>query len=321
MTMTRTPTNRELTRRQAGAGTDLAGRPGGGAEAVDGGDDRGGAQQGLPARGILDEVAPSGIAGRLIKFTKDGDYVTSDDEQVVPADAEFILLADDTSVGWMKFNGAGEAPEKVMGLLFDGFEMPPRESLGDLDPKAVGARAGQPAAGPVDCISRTSSCRTPRRRSCSPSRRRRRPGGARSDNLLRHYERMQRTRPDELPVIRLGKGGFKHKDSRVGWVDTPVFVVVGRAPRDSAAKPDTSIGAFLERRDRALASLWPSVLEPAAPSTPKGGLTVQYVCIIAERKGRGSHARTLQRRPGRDRRLHPVSGTFPAAPFTPASIR
>ena len=64
--------------------------------------------------------------------------------------------------------------------------------------------------------------------------------------LLRHYQRMQRTRPDELPVIRLGKGGFKHNDSRVGWVDTPVFVVVGRAPRDSAAKPDTSLGTFLD---------------------------------------------------------------------------
>ena len=52
--------------------------------------------------------------------------------------------------------------------------------------------------------------------------------------------------PDELPVIKLGTGGFEHKDSRVGWVATPVFVVVGRAPRDSAAKPDTSIAAFLD---------------------------------------------------------------------------
>ena len=30
--------------------------------------------------------------------------------------------------------------------------------------------------------------------------------------------------------MRLGKGGFEHKDKRVGFVDTPVFVVVG-APR------------------------------------------------------------------------------------------
>ena len=84
----------------------------------------------------LDEVAPSGIAGRLIKFTKDGDYITTDDEQAIPANAEFVLLADDTQIGWLKFNGPGEAPNRVMGLLFDGFEMPPREGLGDLDPAA-----------------------------------------------------------------------------------------------------------------------------------------------------------------------------------------
>ena len=94
----------------------------------------------------LDEVAPSGIAGRLVKFTKDGDYITTDDEQPVPEGTEFILLADDTLIGWIKFNGVGEAPERHMGLLFDGFEMPERASLGDLDQKAweIGLD-GQPA--------------------------------------------------------------------------------------------------------------------------------------------------------------------------------
>jgi hypothetical protein len=57
----------------------------------------------------LDEVAPSGIAGRLIKFNKDGAYVTIDDDQEVAENAEFILLADDTLVGWIKFNGVGGA--------------------------------------------------------------------------------------------------------------------------------------------------------------------------------------------------------------------
>ena len=57
---------------------------------------------------------------------------------------------------------------------------------------------------------------------------------------------MRRTHPDELPVIRLGKGGFQHKDARVGWVDTPVFVVVDRAPRDGTARPDTSLGARID---------------------------------------------------------------------------
>ena len=64
-------------------------------------------------------------------------------------------------------------------------------------------------------------------------------------NLLRHYDRTQKSHPDELPVVRLKTGGFQHRDERIGWVHTPVFAVVGRAPRDSAAKPNTSLPADL----------------------------------------------------------------------------
>ena len=193
----------------------------------------------------LDEVAPSGIAGRLIKFSRDGDYITTDDDQVVPADAEFVLLADDSQIGWLKFNGPGEAPDRVMGLLFDGFEMPPRESLGDLDPAkwelGLDNQPQDPWTHQQNIVLQNTETQELFTFSTSSKTGRRAVG-----NLLRHYQRMQKTRPDELPVIRLGKGGFQHRDTRVGFVSTPVFVVVGRAPRDSAAKPDTSIGAYLD---------------------------------------------------------------------------
>ena len=51
---------------------------------------------------------------------------------------------------------------------------------------------------------------------------------------------MQKTHPDQYPVVRLKIGGFNHRDDRVGWVATPVLAVVGRVPKDSAAKPDSS---------------------------------------------------------------------------------
>lgn len=58
-------------------------------------------------------------------------------------------------------------------------------------------------------------------------------------NLLKHYDRMQRTNPGEVPIVRLRAGGFNHRDDRIGWVPVPVFAVVGRASRDDAAKPET----------------------------------------------------------------------------------
>ena len=93
----------------------------------------------------LDEVAPSGIAGRLIKFDKSGKYVTSDDGAEIAEAAEFAALCDQTVVGWQRFNGPGEPPDKVMGLLYDGFVMPPLEALGDTDPAHLEEEhAGEP---------------------------------------------------------------------------------------------------------------------------------------------------------------------------------
>ena len=125
-----------------------------------------------------------------------------------------------------------------MGLLFDGYEMPTRESLGDLDPSqwelGLDNQPADPWQHQINIVLQHNDTKELFTFSTSSKTGRRAVG-----NLLRHYERMQRTRPGELPVVRLGKGGYTHKDARVGWVDTPVFVVVGRAPRDGAAKSDT----------------------------------------------------------------------------------
>ena len=83
----------------------------------------------------LDEVAPTSIVGRLIKFDKNGQFVTSDDGQAVSETVDFFALCGETQVGWIRFGTEeGVPPERHMGLLFDGYVMPSRDSLGDLDP-------------------------------------------------------------------------------------------------------------------------------------------------------------------------------------------
>ena len=58
----------------------------------------------------LDEVAPASIVGRMVKFSKEGKFVTHDDGKEVDENAEFTALCDQTLVGWVKFNGEGEPP-------------------------------------------------------------------------------------------------------------------------------------------------------------------------------------------------------------------
>ena len=193
----------------------------------------------------LDDVAPASIVGRMVKFTKDGTFATHDDGETIADTVDFVALCDQTLVGMIKFNGEGTPPDRHMGLLYDGFVMPGRGILGDLDEAQweLGLD-GKPAdpwqhhmylvlqnTGTSELFTYVTSSKTGRRA---------------VGNLLRHYDRMTRTNPNEFPVVRLKVGGFQHSDDRVGWVATPVFAVVGRREKDAGlAKPDTSLSGDL----------------------------------------------------------------------------
>jgi hypothetical protein len=192
----------------------------------------------------LDEIAPAGIAGRLVKFSKDGAFVFADTDEEIAEDAEFIALCDQTLIGWIKFFNDGETPpSRIQGLLYDGFQMPPKATLGDRDPTQwpIG-----PSGAPEDpwkhqmllVLENISTHELFTFGTTSIT------GRTAVGNLLRHYDRMRRS-ADELPVVRLRVGGFNSKKPGVGWVSVPVFTVCGRTPRGSAQKPDTSTAGDL----------------------------------------------------------------------------
>jgi hypothetical protein len=190
----------------------------------------------------LDDIAPANIVGRMVKFSKDGTFVISDDETTIADDVDFIALCDQTLIGWIKFNGEGEPPDRRMGLLYDGFLMPPREALGDFDQArwevGLDGKPADPWQHHVYLVLQRGDTNELFTFVTSSVTGRRAIG-----TLLRHFDRMQKTHPNFYPVVRLKIGGFQHRDDRVGWVKTPVLAVVGRHAKDDAAKPDTSLAA------------------------------------------------------------------------------
>jgi hypothetical protein len=189
-----------------------------------------------------DETAPVNIVGRIIKFGKNGTFVTADDDAPVEETAELVALCPEVLVGWIRFHPDEDVPpDRIQGLLYDGFVMPPRAMLGDEDqsewPQGLDEKPEDPwkhqnclplqRVGTAEMFTFVTTSVTGRRAVI---------------NLLRHYDRMQRLNPGELPVVRLKPGGFNHRDPRVGWVAVPTFQIVGRSPRDSAITPDTSPG-------------------------------------------------------------------------------
>jgi hypothetical protein len=189
------------------------------------------------------EEGSVGFPGPLVKFTKEAKFARTDTKEDLPEDAHYIAIIDELWVGLVKFGGPGEPPEKIGGLIYsDDFVMPDRATLGDSDESQwpVGI-SGQPEdpwqrhnylplqhSETKELMTFGTSSKT---------------GRVAVRNLMNHYDRLRRRKPDHLPVVRLSVGGFQ-KD-RVGWVSVPVFVAVTSVPRDEAASPDTSTEAIL----------------------------------------------------------------------------
>lgn len=194
----------------------------------------------------IDEIAPANIVGRMIKFSKDGRFITPDDGAPVDEAAEFVALCGETLIGWIRFHRDDNEtpPDRIQGLLYDGFKLPPRASLGDTDETkwqlGLSGAPEDPWKHQMCLVLQHAKTREMFTFVTASDTGRRSVGG-----LLRHYDRMQRAGTDEVPVVRLRTGGFNHRDPRVGWVPIPIFAIVGRTRRDSAARPDTSLAADL----------------------------------------------------------------------------
>lgn len=201
----------------------------------------------------LDELAPSsGIVGRLSKFDPKGArFVTTDDGEAMGDTNEFYALCDETLTGRIKFSDEeGVPPERHMGLYYEGYIPPARETLGDMDEREwpIGL-TGKPE-DPWRLMMNLVLQETETRELFTFSTQSKTGRGA-VVNLLRHYDRLRRTHPDDVPIVRLKVGYYTPRERpQLGPQAKPVFAVVGKAPRNCAARPeipppDTSVDADL----------------------------------------------------------------------------
>jgi hypothetical protein len=190
----------------------------------------------------VDTVAPTVIAGELIKFSKEGKFVINETGEELSPDADFIALCDEMLVGYIRFHGDDAPPDRAQGLLYNGFVLPPRASLGDMDESlwepGLSGEPADPWQHQMNLVLQNPTTQALYTFATSSVTGRRSVG-----NLLHHYNRLRKKDADLYPVVRLRPSGFQHKDPRVGWVNTPSFVVVGSMSKNSAAVPDTSVAA------------------------------------------------------------------------------
>ena len=185
-----------------------------------------------------------GQGGTFIKFSKDGKFIKTIDDEEIPVGTEMVCVYDQTQAGFIKFIGKGNPPERRMGSIFDGFMPPKREELGDTDESLWERDLSDRPADPWQhqmmlplqnaetgelFIFGTSSI----------------TGRRAVNNLLAYCDRMRVKEPDVYPVVKLQVSGFQHRDDRIGWVKTPAFAVVGRAPKGNISAATTTISEDL----------------------------------------------------------------------------
>jgi hypothetical protein len=182
-----------------------------------------------------------GGSGVLFKFSKDQRFRRVDDGEEIPLGREFTVVDDQIQVGWIKFNGKGELPERKMGALFQGFVPCPRDELGDDDQSLweVGL-SGKPADpwqqqillplqaedGELFIFGTTSIT-----------------GRRAVGRVIDECRKMLRREPNDYPVVKLALSSFQHREERIGRVTVPAFVRVGKTPKTGVAAIDTSIAA------------------------------------------------------------------------------
>jgi hypothetical protein len=185
-----------------------------------------------------------GGSGVLFKFSKDQRFRRVDDGEEIPLGREFTVVYDQIQVGWIKFNGKGELPERKMGALFQGFVPCPRDELGDDDQSLweVGL-SGKPADpwqqqillplqaedGELFIFGTTSIT-----------------GRRAVGRVIDECRKMLRREPNDYPVIKLALSSFQHREERIGRVTVPAFVRVGKTPKTGMAAIDTSIAADMD---------------------------------------------------------------------------
>jgi hypothetical protein len=165
------------------------------------------------------------VTGRLLRFTKFGEYRAGQDEQEIPRGTALVAYMATLAVGYVRWEDSRPA-EIIMGPVGEGFVPPPRAELGHLDEdKWETFEDGRPRdpwqlsnslvlieleSGEFYTFSTSSK------------------GGLGAiGELSKIYGKHIRQKPDEMPCVELDVGSYQHSNRAFGEIRFPIFKVTG----------------------------------------------------------------------------------------------
>lgn len=200
--------------------------------------------QPMPEKDIFevygDEINPRNIVGSLLKFSK-GDW-TAGQENTDKFGAKMIAFMDQLMLGWIRWEDQKPVDTR-MGLLIEGFQAPPRDTLGYgyepgiAEPDTSGWEVDATSKEPRDpwqftyyLVMKdpdihddgegfyTFTTSSSGGKSCI-------------GDLCKIYGRKRREGfKDQYPVVVLKVGSYQHSNKQIGKIKVPALPVVGFVP-------------------------------------------------------------------------------------------
>ena len=169
------------------------------------------------------------IVGDLLKFSK-GEYLAGQNADEVAIGTRMVAIMGEMMVGWVKWEG-GKPADMRMGRLADSFVPPTRATLGDTDQALweVDEQTGKPR-DPWQ-LSNYLILKDEKSDKLYTFTTSSKGGMGALGKVAGAYGKNIRMKPDDYPVITLGKDKYKHPNAAYGWIHTPKFDVVGWADR------------------------------------------------------------------------------------------
>jgi hypothetical protein len=173
-------------------------------------------------------AAGRNFVGDLLLFSKFGEYTAGQDRDEVPLGTRLAAHMSSLCIGWQRWED-NRPVETIMGPVEEGFVPPKRNTLGYLDKTQWDTfddgREKDPWTFTNTLILSAGS--EPRFYTFSTSSK----GGIGAlGKLSLQYGEHLRQKPNEAPIIEIGRISYDHDDKTIGEVRKPVFTIVGWTP-------------------------------------------------------------------------------------------
>lgn len=171
-----------------------------------------------------DAATARNIVGKLLKFTKFGEYHAGIENENVPIGTELVAYMSSLAAGYIRWEG-GKPAQSEMGYVGEGFVPPKRNDLGWND---AGEWESDDRGNPRDPWQFTNSIIfiDLNREILYTFNTSSKGGLGALGGLSKAYGRHVKTNPRQLPTVKIGLDSYKHSVKAYGEIRFPVFEII-----------------------------------------------------------------------------------------------